>query len=219
VVKAGWLFGFSWLNIPPSSYFSCTFSDHSWRHQSITLAVLGWPIRRPVAKNWRDSKRCGGESDKYLVAMSYELVEATADSDWREYHSVRRRVLFERRGLTNYDETNADEYNAANHPLLLKLDGRAIGTVRLDDFGNGAGAVRLVAIAPDLQRRGHGRVLSDYVESYARRLGIKILYVNAVLEAVGYYEKLGWKPDVWNEAELVGIASGCRQMSKPLTLP
>jgi N-acetylglutamate synthase-like GNAT family acetyltransferase len=174
---------------------------------------------KAAAKKWWNSKCHDGKSDKYLVAMNYELVEVTANSDWREYHSVRRRVLFELRGLMNYDETNTDEYKAANHPLLLKLDGRAIGTVRLDDFGNGAGAVRLVAIEPDLQRRGHGRVLADYVESYARRLGIKILYVNAALEAVGYYEKLGWKPDVWNEAELVGIASDCRQMSKRLALP
>jgi GNAT superfamily N-acetyltransferase len=68
---------------------------------------------------------------------------------------IRRRVLWERRGLTNYDETHADEYKVANHPLLLKLDGRAINTARLDDFGNGAGAVRIVAIEPDLQRQGH----------------------------------------------------------------
>jgi GNAT superfamily N-acetyltransferase len=131
----------------------------------------------PLRKTGEIRNVAAASSDKYLVAMSYELVEVTTDSDWREYHSVRRRALFERRGLTNYDETNADEYNAANHPLLLKLDGRTIGTVRLDDFGNGAGAVRLVAIEPDLQRQGHGRVLSDYVESYARRLGITILDV------------------------------------------
>lgn len=150
--------------------------------------------------------------------MSNELIEVAANSDWQEYHSLRRRVLWERRGLTNYDETHADEYEPANHPLLLKLDGRAIGTVRLDDFGNSTGAVRLVAIEPDLQRQGHGRILSDYVENYARRLGIKTLYVNAAPEAVGYYEKLGWKPDVWDEGELVGIASGCRQMSKRIEL-
>jgi N-acetylglutamate synthase-like GNAT family acetyltransferase len=149
--------------------------------------------------------------------MGHELIEVTASSDWREYHSLRRRVLWRQRGLTNYDETHADEYKAGNHPLLLKLDGRAIGTARLDDFGNGTGAVRLVAIEPDLQRQGHGRILSDYVENFAQHLGIKTLYVNAVPEAVGYYEKLGWKPGVWDEAELVGIASTCRQMSKPLT--
>ncbi len=149
--------------------------------------------------------------------MRYELIKVRAEHDWQEYHSLRRRVLWEQRGLTNYDETHADEYKATNHPFLLKLDGRAIGTVRLDDFGNGAGAVRLVAIEPNLQRQGHGRALSEYVENYARRLGITTLYVNAAPEAIGYYEQLGWKPDVWDEAELVGIASHCRQMSKRIT--
>ncbi len=140
----------------------------------------------------------------------------TAERDWYEYHSIRRRVLWERRGLTNYDETHADEYSTANHPLLLRLSGRAIGTVRIDDFGNGTGAVRLVAIEPELQGQGHGRVLSTFVENYARRLGILTLYVNAAPEAVGYYAKLGWTPEIWDKAELVGIASECLQMSKRL---
>jgi N-acetylglutamate synthase-like GNAT family acetyltransferase len=150
--------------------------------------------------------------------MIYELIEVTTMSDWQEYHSLRRRVLWELRGLTNYDETHADEHKAAHHPLLLKLSGRAIGTARLDDFGNGTGAVRLVAIEPDLQRQGHGRVLSDYIEDYARSLGINTLYLNAAPEALGYYLKLGWKPDAWNATELVGIASACLQMSKTLNV-
>jgi N-acetylglutamate synthase-like GNAT family acetyltransferase len=149
--------------------------------------------------------------------VSYELIEVRAERDWREYRSIRRRVLWERRGRTNYDDNHADERSLANHPLLLRWDGRAIGAVRLDNFGNGTGAVRLVAIEPDLQRQGHGRVLSDCVENYARSLGIRILYVNAALDAVGYYEKLGWRPELWNEDELVGIAAECRQMSKRLT--
>ena len=149
--------------------------------------------------------------------MNYELIKVTIESDWQEYHSLRRRVLWERRGLTNYDETHADEYKPGNHPLLLKLNGRAIGTVRLDDVGNGTGAVRLVAIEPDLQRQGHGRILSDHVENYAHRLGITKLYVNAAPEAIGYYDKLGWKPELWDKDELVVIASHCRQMSKRLS--
>lgn len=147
--------------------------------------------------------------------MTYELTEVIAERDWQEYHSIRRRVLWERRGLAHYGDNHADEYHPANHPLLLKLNGRAIGTVRLDNFGTGA--VRLVAIEPDLRQQGHGRLLSDCVEGYARRLGIQILYVNTAPEAIGYYEKLGWAPEIWNEAELVGIASKCRQMSKRLT--
>jgi N-acetylglutamate synthase-like GNAT family acetyltransferase len=148
--------------------------------------------------------------------MRYELIEVTAQSDWREYHSLRRKVLWEGRGLANYDETHPDEYKRANHSFLLKGDGRAIGTVRLDDFGNGTGAVRLVAIAPDLQRQGHGRVLSSYLEDYARSLGMKTLYVNAAPEAVGFYDKLGWIPDAWNQEELAALAGACRQMSKDI---
>lgn len=77
--------------------------------------------------------------------------------------------------------------------------------------------MRLVAIETDFQRQGHGRVLSDYVEDYARRLGIEKLYVNAAPESIGYYERLGWRSEIWDYTELVGIASECLQMSKQLT--
>lgn len=69
--------------------------------------------------------------------MSYELVKVTTESDWREYHSLRRKVLWEGRGRSGYDDRHADEYLMSNHPLLLRLDERSIGTTRLDDFGNG----------------------------------------------------------------------------------
>jgi N-acetylglutamate synthase-like GNAT family acetyltransferase len=140
----------------------------------------------------------------------------TTERDWREYHSIQRRVLWDRRGLRNYDENHPDEYRPASHPLMLRLNDRAIGTVRLDDFGNGTGAIRLVAIDAEFQGQGHGRALSDLVENYARRLGIRTLYVNAAPEAVGYYQELGWRPESWDGAELVGIASECLQMSKQL---
>src|SRR5436190_8069932 len=93
--------------------------------------------------------------------MAYALAKVATESDWRDYHAIRRSVLWEARGLGGYDEHHGDEYIPANHPLLLKLDGGSIGTVRVDDFGNGTGAVRLVAIVTNLQRQGHGRVLSQ----------------------------------------------------------
>jgi N-acetylglutamate synthase-like GNAT family acetyltransferase len=98
----------------------------------------------------------------------------------------------------------------------LKLDGGAIGTTRLDDFGNGTGAVRLVAIVGDLQRPGHGRKLGELVEDYARSLGMTTLFVNAAPDAVGYYEKFGWHRFKWDETELSGIASDAIQMTKSL---
>jgi GNAT superfamily N-acetyltransferase len=148
--------------------------------------------------------------------MAYELVKVATESDWRDHHSLRRAVLWEARGRSNYDDRHAAEYLPNHHPLLMKLDGRPIGTTRLDDFGHGRGAVRLVAIAIGVQRQGHGRALSLLVEDYARRLEINTLLVNAAPEAVGYYETLGWEAYIWDETELTGIAAGAKQMRKSL---
>ncbi len=93
---------------------------------------------------------------------------------------------------------------------------RSIGTTRLDDFGNGSGALRLVGISTEVQGKGHGSALSALVEDYARHLGLKLLFVNAVPEAIGYYEKMGWELYDWNEAELIGILSDCKQMRKTI---
>jgi N-acetylglutamate synthase-like GNAT family acetyltransferase len=111
--------------------------------------------------------------------MNYELVKVATEHDWEEYHALRRRVLWGARGRSDYDPTRPAERAATNHPLLLKLDGRPIGTTRLDDLGDGRGVVRLVAIASDVQRQGHGRSLSGLVERYAQQLGLHTLLVNA----------------------------------------
>ena len=85
--------------------------------------------------------------------MSYELVKVTIESDWREYHSLRREVLWEARGLRGYDDKRPGEYIAANTALLLKLNGRSIGTTRLDNRGDQSG------IGGETGNRGH----SDYL--------------------------------------------------------
>src|SRR5215831_8309199 len=72
--------------------------------------------------------------------MDYELVEVAGDNEWRDYHAIRREVLWEARRRTGYNDKHSDDYVSANRPLLLKADGRAIGTTRLDDLGNGTGA-------------------------------------------------------------------------------
>jgi N-acetylglutamate synthase-like GNAT family acetyltransferase len=150
--------------------------------------------------------------------MKIELVNVTTANDWHDYHALRRKVLWEARGRSGYDENHLDDRLPANHPLLLKVDDRSIGTVRVDDFGNGTGAIRLVAIADDAQRQGYGRALSHLVDKYAHGLGLRALFVNAAPDAVGYYEKTGWRAFVWDAAELTGFAADCTQMSKSLSL-
>ena len=148
----------------------------------------------------------------------HELIEVASPDDWCSYHAIRRTILFEARGLFGvYQENNADEFKSDNHPLLLKFNGRAIGTTRLDILGGSRGVVRLVAITHDLQRQGHGRELSNRTEHFARAHGVRTLLVNATRDAVGYYEKMGWARFNWDPSELRGLAADNVQMRKSLS--
>lgn len=149
--------------------------------------------------------------------MTYTLAGPLNEADWRAFHQIRRKVLFEGRHRdVVYNDDHPDDMAPGNHPLLLKLESVPIGTVRLDNFGDGTGCLRLVAITQDEQGRGHGRELGRLVEGFARSLGIHTLYLNSAPEAVGFYEKSGWTRNDWDPSELVGIAEACVQMRKPI---
>lgn len=139
------------------------------------------------------------------------LKRVESDGDWAAYHGIRKRVLWDGRGLDGYDERHPDDRLAGNHPLLLMRDGAPVGTARLDIAGPRLGIVRLVAIEPNLQRRGLGRILMQQVESYARRFGLEQLEVNAAKEAEGFYQCLGWvavRPDRKNPLMTKSLNTG-----------
>ncbi|MGX5843369.1 GNAT family N-acetyltransferase [Mesorhizobium sp. ArgA1] len=125
--------------------------------------------------------------------MPPQLKRVESDGDWAAYHGIRKRVLWEDRGLEGYDERHPDDRLADNHPLLLMHDESPVGTARLDVVDQRLGIVRLVAIEAGLQRRGLGRILMRQVEIYARGLGLVRLEVNAARDAEGFYQRLGWE--------------------------
>jgi N-acetylglutamate synthase-like GNAT family acetyltransferase len=149
--------------------------------------------------------------------VPYTLEPPESAEDWTAFHNIRDAVLFKGRHRTvTYDRNHPDDSDPANTPLLLRHDGTPIGTVRLDDLGDGTGVVRLVAVVAADQARGHGRALSDLWDARARAMGFHTLYVNAAPEALGYYEKMGWERFTWDAGELIGIAEDCIQMRKRL---
>ncbi|WP_055049468.1 GNAT family N-acetyltransferase [Devosia sp. A16] len=149
--------------------------------------------------------------------MTYQLRELASPDDWEAMHRIRLETLFtqERHPGLVYDRAHPDDTEPAHRKFLLMLDGVPIGTTRLDPRDEG-GILRLVAIVPGLQRQGHGSVLEALLIDYARARGMKRLWLNAAPEAVGFYEKLGWTPQVWDEEEFVSFARDCVQMTKPI---
>lgn len=149
--------------------------------------------------------------------MSYELIEVTDPADWAAYHAIRRQELFEARGRHGiYNENHPDEYAPNAHCYLLKLDGKPLGTTRLDIWADGTAIVRMVAITAAEQGKGHGRALMQIVEERARGFGAPAAFLNAADTATGFYRRTGWHDHVWDQAELDSFAQGCTQMRKSL---
>ena len=65
---------------------------------------------------------------------------------------------------------------------------RVVGTASLD--GN---VVRTVFVAPDMQRRGIGRLLMAEIDRAARRAGLHVLIVPSSVTAEGFYSWLGFQ--------------------------
>ena len=151
-----------------------------------------------------------------MSAHDYELVQVLTADEWRAVHDMRRAELFVRHPSIAYNENHPDDRMPGHFLFLLLLKREAIGTARLDLAPPRKGIMRLVAITRDEQRKGHGRVLQERFETFARGMGVTDLYVNAARDAVGFYERMGFVPKHFDDAARKGIADDTVPMRKRL---
>jgi GNAT superfamily N-acetyltransferase len=139
----------------------------------------------------------------------YRLSRPISADEWAAYYAIRRRVAFE---AGESVEDDPDESADGHFPLLFKLSGAPIGTIRIDSLDNGNAALRLVAIDPARQGEGHGRVLLREAEGFARDIGCRRAVVYATPEAAGFYAAAGYTEDEFDDNYFGGVV----QMMKPL---
>jgi GNAT superfamily N-acetyltransferase len=122
----------------------------------------------------------------------HELVSPIDVAQWRVYHDIRRRVLFEVRGRIGvYDANHPDERAPGHHPKLLLYRGDPVGVVRVD-IDAAMALLRRVAVRADVQRRGHGRALISLVERFAHDNGCGRLVSHVAPDAVEFYRRCGF---------------------------
>jgi len=113
-------------------------------------------------------------------------------AEWNAYHAIRRRVLFEVRGLgATYDPNHPDEHAPGHNPLMFWDGATAVGVIRVDVAGDVA-VFRRVAVREDLQRRGYGRRLLRAAEQFARAQGCSRVDSHVDPGAIGFYERCGF---------------------------
>ena len=105
--------------------------------------------------------------------------------------------------LTDADLHVNDLYPAKLEHFLVARDrrGAVVGAVGIEPF-RPDGLLRSLVVHPDWRGKGLGQRLIEYLERYAREVGIKTLYLLTVT-AAEYFPKLGYKlferPDVPND--------------------
>lgn len=125
--------------------------------------------------------------------MRVELRAPDGAEDWAAYHDIRKRILFDARGRGDaYDPAHPDETKADNHPLLLEVDGKPVGVVRID-FDLPDAWLRRMAVDTPFQRKGHGRRMIGEVAGFCREAGARQILSAVAPDAVGFYSKCGFE--------------------------
>jgi hypothetical protein len=149
------------------------------------------------------TQRISSRISYLTIANSLSLARYTSCADARAflppsqtYHRIREVSHFERHGLVGvYDRNHPDERLSGKQPLLLFLNGKPIGAVRLDRVSDELGIIRTVVIDQATQGNGHGRCLLDLVVRRARTAGLKTLDVNAHPTAQNFLRAVRFQAD------------------------
>jgi GNAT superfamily N-acetyltransferase len=84
----------------------------------------------------------------------------------------------------------------ARHAGAFTPDGRCVGAASIfrepDSDGQDAYRLRGMAVDPDYRGAGVGRALLQMLVAQAAAAGVRPLWCNARLPAVGFYARLGW---------------------------
>jgi predicted GNAT family N-acyltransferase len=126
---------------------------------------------------------------------------ATGARDLAEVFAVRSTVFVDEQGVPV--ELERDDADATADHFLARLDGTAVGTVRMvaeppgfSGVDHGLGPVahlgRLAVLGP-ARGLGIGGALRDAVEGRAVDRGFRVLYLAAQTHAVGFYAMAGYE--------------------------
>ena len=150
--------------------------------------------------------------------------EATKD-DMESVATLHRRSILDL-CKTHYSDEQLNEWTAALHGsaysllmrthefLVAEADSELAGFCVFDPR---EGLLNATYVSPLASRHGVGRGLVAAVEAIARARGVPRIQLNATLNAVGFYERLGYAAiEMASNTLPTGVALPCVTMSKAL---
>ena len=111
--------------------------------------------------------------------------------EYKQMVDIRKAILRKPLGL----DFTPDELEREKEDILIGCfeDDKLEGCCLLTKEGVGNVRLRQMAVTSGLQGKGIGRVLMYFAENIARDKAFKIMTMHARDNAIGFYEKLGYK--------------------------
>ena len=122
--------------------------------------------------------------------MIFRQIEFGSEA-YREACELRNAVLRAPIGLNLFDEDLSLE-KSQMHFVLIDPAGLLIGCIIALPLSSTDAKIRQMAVRPSHQRQGYGREIIQRLEDDLAREGFTDVSMNARLEAVSFYERLGY---------------------------
>lgn len=86
-------------------------------------------------------------------------------------------------------ETATDDLEFTSVNAYIKQDNRVIACGRLQDNGNGIGQIRYMAVHPDFQGKGLGKLILSKLEEQGKSIGLKVIELQARENVLEFYKR------------------------------
>jgi GNAT superfamily N-acetyltransferase len=131
----------------------------------------------------------------FILGLSPELAEVAGLS----WHSDTRVQQFQ----DDYITKMLDQEEGPQTTLIAEMDGSAMGFVHVRETNDSiseeiCATVPLLAVAPDAQGRGIGRVLMKAAEDWSKEQGYRLLHLEVFAnngKAQTFYQSQGFQPE------------------------
>jgi len=104
-------------------------------------------------------------------------------------HDIRRQVFIIEQDVP--ESVEMDEFDEAAYHILCRVEGEVVGTGRVH-FQQTGGKIGRVAVLGNYRGKGIGTDIVHHLVKHAKENGAAKIYANVQLEAVPFYEKLGF---------------------------
>jgi predicted GNAT family N-acyltransferase len=116
-------------------------------------------------------------------------VPATWNADRPVLQRIRRAVFIEEQKVPESDEWDDDDVVSAH--VIARLNREPVGTGRL----NPAGKIGRIAVIAGFRGHGIGALILRRLIEEARHRGFREIYLHAQVQALPFYEKLGFRSE------------------------